>query len=139
MATPRQPKSVSHARSTVNRMSSGLSPNRGRSTLGSFTYSSQRWLAEPVKNLRKMNKTLSENRQIEQNVRASKLNECQPVSGLLRPTSAQTTTLDEPRNRALHYPSPRWINSSCRALIRRKPDVLSSRIDLDMRLVAPGS
>src|SRR5215204_2203386 len=76
---------------------------------------------------------------LSKNVRASKLNECQPVSCLLRPTSAQTTTLDEPRNRALHYPSPRWINSSCRALIRRKLDVLSSRIDLDMRLVAPGS
>ena len=52
------------------------------------------------------------NRQIEQDMGTSKLNQRQPVSCLLRPTSAQTTTLDEPRNRALHYPSPRWINPS---------------------------
>jgi hypothetical protein len=39
-------------------------------------------------------KTLSENRQIEQDVGAGKLNKCQPVFGLLRPASAQATSLD---------------------------------------------
>ena len=56
-------------------------------------------------------KTLSENRQIEQNVGAGQLNQCQPVFSLLRPASAQAATLDQPRDRPLHYPSPRWVNS----------------------------
>jgi transcriptional regulator with XRE-family HTH domain len=55
-------------------------------------------------------KTLSENRQIEQNVGTRQLNQCQPVFGLLRPASAQAASLDEPRDRPLHYPSPRRVN-----------------------------
>ena len=55
-------------------------------------------------------KTLSENRQIEQNVGAGQLNQCQPVFGLLRPASAQAASLDEPRDRPLHHPSPRRVN-----------------------------
>src|SRR5215203_3211635 len=55
-------------------------------------------------------KTLSENRQIEQHVGAGKLNKRQPVFGLLRPASAQAASLDEPRDRPLHYPSPRRVN-----------------------------
>src|SRR5215207_328065 len=55
-------------------------------------------------------KTLSENRQIEQDMGASKLYQSQPVFGLLRPASAQAATLDQPRDRPLHHPSPRRVN-----------------------------
>ena len=55
-------------------------------------------------------KTLSENRQIEQDVGAGQLNQRQPVSCLLRPASAQAASLDEPRDRPLHHPSPRRVN-----------------------------
>src|SRR5215212_3425113 len=54
-----------------------------------------------------LTKTLSENRQIEQDVGAGKLNEGQPVFGLLGPASAQAASLEEPGNRPLHHPSPR--------------------------------
>jgi integrase len=56
-------------------------------------------------------KTLSENRQIEQNVGAGQLNQCQPVFGLLRPASAKAASLYQPRDRPLYYPSPRRVNS----------------------------
>lgn len=41
-------------------------------------------------------KTLSENRQIEQDVSAGKLNERQPIFGLLRPASTEAATLGQP-------------------------------------------
>jgi hypothetical protein len=62
-------------------------------------------------------KTLSENRQIEQDVGAGKLNEGQPVFGLLRPASAQAATLGEPGNRPLHHPSPRRMRLPMRVLL----------------------
>src|SRR5918993_1903395 len=58
----------------------------------------------------RFSKTLSENRQIEQNVGTGQLNQCQPVLGLLCPASPQAATLDQPRDRPLHYPSPRRVN-----------------------------
>jgi hypothetical protein len=61
-------------------------------------------------NAREIIKTLSENRQIEQDMGASKLYQSQPVSGLLRPASTEAASLDEPRDRPLHYPSPRRVN-----------------------------
>src|SRR5918994_804409 len=57
-----------------------------------------------------LSKSLSENRQIEQNVGTGQLYQCQPVLGLLCPASAQAATLDQPRDRPLHYPSPRRVN-----------------------------
>src|SRR5215203_1299775 len=84
----------------------------------------------------KKTKTLSENRQIEQDVGAGKLNERQPVFSLLRPASAQATSLDEPRNRPLHYPSPRRMNLLREPLLGRTLGTFSSGIDLDVRLVA---
>jgi tetratricopeptide (TPR) repeat protein len=51
-----------------------------------------RTLAEKIR----LPKTLSENRQIEQDVSAGKLNECQPVFGLLRPASTEAATLAQP-------------------------------------------
>jgi hypothetical protein len=55
-------------------------------------------------------KTLSENRQIEQDVGVGELNERLPVSDFLRPASAKAATFGQPRNRALYHPSPRRVN-----------------------------
>ena len=81
-------------------------------------------------------KTLSENRQIEQDVGAGKLNKRQPVSCLLRPASAQAASLEEPRNRPLHHPSPRRMNLARRALLSRVLAPFRSGIDLDVSDVA---
>src|SRR4051794_25945317 len=51
-------------------------------------------------------KTLSENCQVEQDVTAGKLNKRQPVLGLLCPARTEAATLAQPRDRALHHPSP---------------------------------
>src|SRR5215210_9314035 len=87
-------------------------------------------------------KTLSENRQIEQDVGVGELNERLPVSDFLRPASAEAATFGQPRNRALYHPSPRRVNllrtrlggrtlGSCGGAFR-------SRIDLDVSDVARG-
>src|SRR3954463_7776997 len=53
-----------------------------------------------------LGKTLSENCQVEQDVTAGKLNKRQPVLGLLCPARTEAATLAQPRDRALHHPSP---------------------------------
>src|SRR3954463_15958458 len=57
-----------------------------------------------------LGKTLSENCQVEQDVTAGKLNKRQPVLGLLCPARTEAATLAQPRDRALHHPSPRRMN-----------------------------
>jgi hypothetical protein len=88
-----------------------------------------------------VNKTLSENRQIEQHVGAGKLNEGQPVFGLLGPASAQAATLEEPGNRPLHHPSSRRMRLprrvlSLRGFAARFGGLFLSGIDLDVGRVA---
>jgi hypothetical protein len=85
---------------------------------------------------RALSKTLSENRQIEQDVDAGKLNKRQPVFSLLHPASTQTPALDEPRNRPLHHPSPRRVNLARRVVLRRVLTPFRSGIDLDVSDVA---
>ena len=63
-----------------------------------------------------VNKTLSENRQIEQYMGTGQLNQGQPVLRFLGPASAQAATLDEPGDRPLHHPSPRRMRLAMRGL-----------------------
>src|SRR5215211_1558289 len=85
-------------------------------------------------------KTLSENSQIEQNVSAGELNQCQPVLSILRPPSAQAASLGQPRDRTLHYPPPRPMRLLLGAFPFLEIFLLgspsSSGVDLDMRLIA---
>src|SRR5215203_3575545 len=84
-------------------------------------------------------KTLSENRQIEQDVGAGKLNKRQPVFGLLGPASTQTPALGQPRNRPLHHPSPRRMNLARQVVLLRVLAPFASGIDLDVSRVASRS
>src|SRR4051794_32350263 len=90
-------------------------------------------------------KTLSENCQVEQDVTAGKLNKRQPVLGLLCPARTEAATLAQPRDRALHHPSPcrmrlLWGDLSfLQRFATRFGTLAPSGIDLDVSCVACGS
>src|SRR5215210_3329891 len=63
-----------------------------------------------------LSKTLSENRQVEQDVGTGQLNQCQPVLRPLGPASAEAATLAQPGDRPLHHPSSRRMRLAMRVL-----------------------